>query len=197
MIDILIPCKGFAAGKSRLAPVLTPDARAWLCETLLSRTLAAALAFAGRGGRVAVVSPDRVALDLASSLGALAMEDHGQGLNPSLARANAELAGAGPLIVLPIDLPRIVPAALEALVASDYEAALAPDLARTGTNALGLGRAARVDFPFAFGEASFANHCAIARARRLAVRTVADERLGFDLDTPFDLLRLSASELAL
>lgn len=195
MIDIVIPCKGFAAGKSRLAPALAPDARAWLCETLLSRTLAAALAFAGRGGRVAVVSPDRAALDLASSLGALAIEDHGQGLNPSLALANRDLAGGASLIVLPIDLPRIVPDALEALVACEREVVLAPDLALTGTNALGLGTAARTSFPFAFGEASFATHGALARERSFTVRTVADARLGFDLDTPADLLRLSAGEL--
>lgn len=195
MIDILIPCKGFAAGKSRLAPVLAPDARAWLCETLLSRTLAAALAFTGRGGRVAVVSPDRAVLNLASSLGALAIADHGQGLNPSLALANTELAGGAPLIVLPIDLPRIVPDALEALVAAEHEVVLAPDLARIGTNALGLCKTARAGFAFAFGEASFATHGASAIARGFTVRTVADSRLGFDLDTPTDLLRLSASEL--
>jgi 2-phospho-L-lactate guanylyltransferase len=196
VIDILIPCKGFAAGKSRLAPVLAPDARAWLCETLLSRTLAAALAFTGRGGRVAVVSPERAALDLASALGAIAIEDLGRGLNPSLAEGSARLAGDGAIIILPIDLPSLVPSALEALVANEREVVIAADLAGTGTNALGLGRAVRAHFPFAFGEGSHAAHVAVARHREFAVRTVSDPRLGFDLDTPADLLRLSARELA-
>ena len=36
---ILIPCKSFAAGKSRLAPVLSPEGRDALCRCFLADTV--------------------------------------------------------------------------------------------------------------------------------------------------------------
>ena len=76
-MDILIPCKAFARGKSRLAGVLAPGQRAALCQTLFRHTLAEALA---TGARVAVVAEDTEVADLARTQGALVIADPGSDL---------------------------------------------------------------------------------------------------------------------
>jgi 2-phospho-L-lactate guanylyltransferase len=198
--EIVIPCKRFTAGKSRLSPVLSPAARARLCRGLFRHTVQAALQAVG-AGHVAVVSADAEVLALASRLGARTIAENGQGLDAAIHGANALLtalrtlpdgapAGDAPLpglIVLPIDLPLISAGLLRRTAEQVETAGIAPDAARTGTNLMVLSGGLRRDFPFAYGPESFDLHRRAARARGVEPTVIRHDRLAFDLDRPEDL----------
>lgn len=188
-LDILVPCKPFLHGKSRLAPILPVEERAALCRTLLRRTLRRARAL---GGQIAVVGNDPDVQEEARQAGVLALNEAGQGLNAALASANADLL-LGPvkpaaLLVLPIDLPRAPPAVLRRFLERipPGQAGLAPDRAGTGTNLLFLPPCLRPGFPFAYGEASAHGHRRSIEARQCACQVVRMAGLARDLDTPED-----------
>ncbi|HZC07343.1 MAG TPA: 2-phospho-L-lactate guanylyltransferase [Ktedonobacterales bacterium] len=193
----VIPLNQLDRAKSRLASALTPAERATLALTLAERTLRA-LAEAHTIDRIAVVSPDPVALAWAEAHGAIplrqAVSAHGArsgALNAGLAVARdwATEEGANGLLIALGDLPLLTAAEVRRFTAMTrlYErvVALAPDRARDGTNLL-LARPASLA-PLAYGRGSFARH------RRLALRqgvpVLEYDALGaaFDIDTPADL----------
>lgn len=188
-LHLLIPCKSFATGKSRLAPVLDERSRATLCAGLLRQTLACALALVPAGA-CRLVSSDSEAVALAASAGVGAIGDRGDGLNAALAEARAILRRADPetaLLVLPIDLPRASAVALRRLVALPADVVVAPDRHGLGTNALYLSPAAAGIFDFRFGSGSFAAHRIAAESAGLRFAACADPDLAFDIDDPEDL----------
>lgn len=188
-LNLLIPCKPLAAGKSRLAPVLGEAERRALCADLLRQTLACALALAPASA-CHLVSSDAEAVALAAAAGVGAIADRGFGLNPALAEARAWLRrgdAAAALLVLPIDLPRASAAALRRLMALPAEVVAAPDRHGIGTNALYLSPAAAGRFAFRFGSGSFAAHRDAAGSAGLRFAAGADPDLAFDLDEPEDL----------
>jgi 2-phospho-L-lactate/phosphoenolpyruvate guanylyltransferase len=188
-LRVLIPCKGLAAGKSRLSPVLDDAARAALCACLLRQTLAAALGLVP-AACCHLVSSDPDAAALAAAAGVAVIEDGGGGLNPALTEARRRLRRSDPqaaLLVLPIDLPRASAVALRRLVAVPGAVVAAPDRHGRGTNALYLSPAAAGVIAFRFGEGSFAAHRAAAESAGLSFAASADPDLAFDLDEPEDL----------
>jgi 2-phospho-L-lactate guanylyltransferase len=191
-LDILIPCKPFALGKSRLAPVLSPEAREALCRRLLRLTIRRAREL---GGRVAVAGNDPEVQAEARKAGVIALAEAGCGLNAALASANAALLQDGgegaALLVLPIDLPLARPAALRRfLAAAGGHSAIAPDRAGQGTNLLLLSPGVRPGFDFAYGAGSARRHLASVGAKRAPVRLIEDRRFARDLDEPDDLYAL-------
>lgn len=196
MLFAVVPVKGLAVGKSRLAGTLKSGDRARLNAVLFQRVLESA--FGCREiANVIVVSPDDDALARAVSAGAMALRETGVGgLNGALeeARDLALAGGAGSLLVLPSDLPQAGPGDLRRLFAAlprDSGIAIAPDAQGDGTNALLLRPAGAI--PFCFGPGSFRRHVAAARAARLPCRVVRRRALAFDVDEPADLARLDAN----
>ena len=192
-VAIIIPCRGLAAGKQRLAARLDPAARTQLNQWLLTNTIYAAGAALGEPEQCFVVSPDPIARRVATSLGvAVIDEPPGIGLNAALAlaRLQARQAGATIVIVLPVDLPRLDRHVASDLVARSVQAAaahralIAPDAGATGTNALALD--ARLPFTFGFGLDSCALHYAEASRHGLGVTRYDVPQLAFDLDWPGD-----------
>lgn len=182
-MDILIPCKSFRCGKSRLAAVLTAPAREALCREMLERTLTA---LQGIEARIAIVTDDSEVAALAHAHGAITLPDPGLGLNPAL-RAGADLLGGdAPLVILPTDLPRLTAAALLAAAARPG-ITLVPDRHQDGTNLLVLPAAARRDFAFAYGPGSLARHMAEAARIGQPLTIHHDETLAMDIDTGADL----------
>ena len=188
----IVPVRGLAAGKSRLAPVLDAAERAALNRELLMRTLAVVSGWCGAPQRCIVVSPCSRALALARETGATTVREgtHAVGLNRAvrLGVARAAVQGATHVLILPGDLPYVGADALGALVnaaGSDRRMVLAPDKSGTGTNALLIG--VGTGFEFAFGAASFAAHLAAARHAGLTASIVRHADLEYDLDTPEDL----------
>ena len=189
----IVPIRGLASGKSRLATVLDTGARTALNQWLLARVLEAVDGACGGLTHCIVVSADPAALALACQRGAVAMEDPPDaGLNGAIghARSHALAGGAQRLLVIASDLPEITAAALEDLLAAvgNGEAAVVADESLTGTN--GLLLPADVNLTFAFGGGSLAAHRRSLQQHALPVHLWQDAHLAFDLDTPDDLARL-------
>ena len=192
---VIVPVRGEATGKSRLAPALDPLARARLNRSLLRRTLAAIAAWQGTLARCIVVSPCGRSRASARRLGArvLAEPRPRAGLNRAvmLAADRACRLGADRVLVLPVDLARIDAHALRRLAAlarGRVRAVVAPDTTGSGTNALLV--AARPRFPFVFGPDSLQRHLEHMRERGWEVALCDEPRLRFDLDTPAQLAAL-------
>jgi 2-phospho-L-lactate guanylyltransferase len=186
---IIVPHRGLAAAKTRLAPVLDVGER----EALARRLLQSVLAVARRAcDDVVVISPSAPLGPLVTAAGATLEVQHGMGLNEGLeeARAAAVADGITTLVVLHGDLPNLSVEDVAALVAAIPEGggvAIAPDKAGTGTNGMALRPPEAIGFRF--GAGSHAAHLAAAVEAEVACAEVRRPGLAFDLDTPADLVR--------
>jgi 2-phospho-L-lactate guanylyltransferase len=188
----VLPVKSFARGKSRLAPVMPPPARARIARALCERSLAVLAACPALAGTLVVTDGEEVAR-LARAGGALVLRSDARLAGAvDLGLALLARAGASHALVLMADLPRLTPAAVARLVArlDRHDAAVAPDHALRGTSALLVPAGAPRT---AFGRPdSFARHLARLSRAGLSVAAHRDPRLAFDLDTPADLATLLA-----
>jgi coenzyme F420-0:L-glutamate ligase/coenzyme F420-1:gamma-L-glutamate ligase len=210
-VTVIVPLRSLGGAKTRLNDVLDPAERAELAMRLLRDVIEAARAWGG-ADQVMVVSTDPAVGELAKEMGAEAFLQRTSGMNEGLDEARAALDGdRGTLIVLPADLPAVSAAALERLEAtaldlerdgkaptgSDGQAEdrseewsmvlVVTDRSGEGTNALLLHPPAVI--PFAFGDGSSRAHALAGERAGAAVRTVRDDELSFDVDTPADLER--------
>ena len=182
-VQLIVPVKALASGKSRLAPVLSTSERADLVATLLSHVLEAAATCPGIS-RMTVVSADPEIRDMAAALGADSIADPpGADLNGALEHAVA-LADSAGVLILPADLPLVAPEDIAAVLPDGPGIVIAPDRGDSGTNALALSPPDCI--PFRFGIDSFSAHCEAADRAGLTVRIVRRPGLAFDLDTPAD-----------
>lgn len=195
----VLPVRGIASGKSRLAAVLAAPARAALNRWLLRNTLAVIRQWRGNLRRCVVISPCAEVLTAARRAGAHTVAEPAgtESLNGAVAKgaAFAAAAGAARLMVLPCDLPEITARSLTEFAAAanaPRQLALATDTAGTGTNALLVD--AGDELEFYFGEASCARHRAWAAARGWTSMVCRRPELAFDLDTPRDLARWSGGD---
>jgi 2-phospho-L-lactate guanylyltransferase len=192
----LVPLRGLEDAKTRLGAELDPEERLELVIAMAGRTLAAARDARGISGTV-LVTADPAAAELAATFGARTIVQRLPGLNAALieARAVAIEQGATAILVLPIDLPAVSAAALEALLGAASGAAepppdrpvvlAVPDRHGRGTNALLVSPPGAID-P-AFGEGSLLAHAeAAAAAGATFVRH--EGPLTLDVDTGADLL---------
>jgi 2-phospho-L-lactate guanylyltransferase len=186
---IVVPHRGLEAAKTRLAPVLSPAARADLSRELLTRVLHAVGEAAGARCAL-VITPDDRLREVTEPLGVRLLVQHGMGLNSGLeeARRLALDERVDVLAVLHGDLPMLTSADIRALLAAvppPPGVAIAPDRAGTGTNGLAIRPPSAI--PFRFGAGSFAAHAAAAADAGASLAVVRRPGLGFDLDTPDDL----------
>lgn len=188
----IIPIGALEGAKSRLGAVLDAEERLDLTLRLARRTIAAAVATAGIA-EVIVITPDDAVRTLAAELGARPIRQRDSGLNRGIvaARGEALATGAEAMLVLPIDLPDISPAAIEAIIATlDARpagplVAIVPDRHERGTNALLVAPPDAIEV--CFGGDSAAAHAEAARAAGARL-VVLGGPLTLDLDTPDDLL---------
>ena len=205
-IYAIIPVKPFANGKARLAPVLSPEARAALCQRLFEHVLDAACAAVGLD-EIVVVSADDTVRVIGAARGAACIDEPlpGKtgpdqkgldGLNTALAIGRQEAVArlASTILVLPADLAFVTAEDIGALIAAGIGArgpgvAIAPDEARDGTNALLLSPPDLIGF--SFGPGSFEAHCAAAVTAGTNPFVIERPGLGFDVDAPEDLSRIA------
>jgi coenzyme F420-0:L-glutamate ligase/coenzyme F420-1:gamma-L-glutamate ligase len=190
----VVPAKQFGAAKQRLAHALAPAARADLARAMLEDVLTA---LAGAGlDRVLVVTPDADAAALAERHGATVLaEPESQGHTQAVARglARARELGATRLLTVPGDLPCLTGDEVRRILAACGPAPAAvfvPSRSRLGTNAACLAPPDAV--PLRFGEPSFTDHLAAARARGLDPVVLELPGAGLDIDRPEDLAELLA-----
>lgn len=187
-VRIIVPHRGLAAAKTRLAPVLDDAERQALAARLLERVLSVAREACGD---VVVISPSDALGPLVAAAGARLVHQLGLGLNAGLeqARRAAIADGVDTLIVLHGDLPNLSTDDIAALLVAVPAAgvAIAPDRGGSGTNGLALRPPDAIAFRFGVG--SLAAHHAAAEAAEVPIVEVHRPGLAFDLDTPADLAR--------
>jgi 2-phospho-L-lactate guanylyltransferase len=185
----ILPVKPLARAKSRLARALKAPTRAALVRSIFSRTLDVIAHVPHIDGAI-VVSRDLTILELARQRNAITLMESDSGLNPALTQAAhwAAQHHARSVIVIPVDLPLITAADLDALLDRAVEErclVIAPDRHEDGTNVL-LARPPDA-IHFAYGAASFNAHRAQAIARGLIVHEYRSPTTAFDIDVPDDL----------
>jgi 2-phospho-L-lactate guanylyltransferase len=188
-VRIIVPHRGLAAAKTRLAPVLDDGEREALARRLLEQVLSVAHEACGD---VVVITPSEALEPLVAGSGARLVVQRGMGLNAGLEQARGEAIANGvtTLVILHGDLPNLLTDDVAALLDALPEAggvAIAPDRAGTGTNALAVRPPDAI--PLRFGVGSFAAHLEAAEAARVPLVEVHRPGLAFDLDTPADLAR--------
>lgn len=187
----IVPVKPLNRAKSRLAAVLSPEARVRLAIRMLEHTLVALNESAAVSG-VLVISRDNRALVVARKHRARTVQESGQPeLNIALERASQVITSwnAQAALVLPADLPLIIPEDVRELVKLGrfhQSVVIVPDHNSQGTNGMLLRPPGL--FPFMFGENSLALHTAAAEAAGADVHLYRSERMMLDVDTPEDLL---------
>jgi 2-phospho-L-lactate/phosphoenolpyruvate guanylyltransferase len=188
---ILIPCKAFASGKSRLSSVLSPERRDRLCRSFLVNTVHFAADLVGKG-HIYVVSSNSEVAALASELGVGCEGEADIDLNSALTCSIARILERKPeqsshdILILPIDLVRSSPTAITPVIAAQADAVVVPDRLEQGTNLLRLRGDAALKFRFQYGDDSFSRHRTEAEGLGLKTEILRDPSLGFDVDTPAD-----------
>jgi 2-phospho-L-lactate guanylyltransferase len=142
-VEVIIAVKRLGAAKTRLAPVLSADARENVVLAMLVDTINAASAVPSVHA-ITVVTPDEVAAATARGLGARVLADptpdgHRNPLNNALAAAaRAVRVSASNIVVLQGDLPALQPPELaEAIAAArHHQRSFVGDRHGTGTSAL-------------------------------------------------------------
>lgn len=180
--NVVIPVKGYGAGKSRLARTLGDRRRAALVRALVERTVERAAAAAGPGA-VSVLSPDPQVLRTARARGVDAVLQRGRGLNQGLREIGLRLAPVRTVIV-PSDIPALEAADVAAHLGVDG-VGISPDRLRRGTNLLSVP--APDAMPFRFGADSFRVHRRLARRLGLPLTVLDRPNVRLDLDGPRDL----------
>jgi 2-phospho-L-lactate guanylyltransferase len=191
IVFAIVPVGALDGGKSRLGDVLDAEERHDLVLRLADATIRSAVATPDIEETI-VITPDETVRALALVARARPIRQRSRGLNAGLreARAEAIAGGATAVLILPIDLPRVTPAALTAIIATLRDdpgplVAIVPDQPRRGTNALLLAPPDVIDVHF--GGDSRAAHVAAAAAAGARIVEL-DGPLRQDLDTADDLL---------
>ncbi len=190
---VVVPMKPLAESKSRLASDLSHSRRALLSAAMLVQVLQASRGLP-QVIDVLVVGGDETVEAIADRCGARWQQERTSGLNGALAQVFDDApSGIAATTFLPGDLPLVEPADIAALVSASEDGTklvLAPDGREKGTNAILVPAA--VNFTPMLGPDSFARHLAQASERGWPTAVCRRPSLGFDLDTPADLLRLLA-----
>ncbi|MBK5109968.1 MAG: 2-phospho-L-lactate guanylyltransferase [Thermoleophilia bacterium] len=190
----VVTAKQFGEAKQRMVGSVDPGLRRDLVEAMLGDVLEAVVG-SRMIGEILVVTGEPAAAALAESCGAEVVSDPG-GIGHSAAAVlgvkRALERGAETVILLPGDCPLLKPRELDHLltgVPSPF-ATVVPDRHGTGTNSLVLSPPDAIE-P-SFGEGSCARHLDSARAAGVPGVTEELAGLALDLDTPADIVALTA-----
>ena len=185
---IAVPVKSLARAKTRLAPKLSALERGALTLAMLEDVLDATEEVPG--WETWVVSPDEVALEVASRRGVRAIAETKSSLANAIRQVEilARDVEADALTILPGDLPLVTPEALHEALRTLGAVVLARSGDGSGTSLL-LRRPPRA-IPARFGPDSFRRHMELAAERGLPASVIERTELAFDLDTPGDILTL-------
>ena len=195
-VHAVVPVKNLGNVKQRLAGVLGQPERTALFRAMLEDVLEA-LAGASSLAGIALVTRDDEAIALAERYGAECLiEPENRGHTAAVEFAARALAdrGAGALLQVPGDIPRVTSEEIEEVIAAHAPApavTIAPSRDFRGSNAV-LCSPPDV-FPFRFGDDSFYPHLAAARGIAVEPTVIELPGIGLDIDTPDDLEAFLAS----
>ena len=184
-----VPVKDLVNAKQRLVPALSAPERRELARAMLEDVLEAMVA--ALPGAVLVVTTDPEAQALSRAAGAECLiESANRGHTAAVAFAQREAAARGMarFLTLPGDVPCVTAEEVSTLCRALDDGpgvVFVPSRSGLGTNAALLGPPDTM--PLTFGEPSFQNHLAAARAAGLSPRVVHLPGVGLDVDAPDDL----------
>lgn len=183
----LIPVKGFARSKQRLAPLLSPDERTALAVAMFQDVLAAVTTARGVDS-VCIVTADPDARRLANEAGATVIgerEPRNESASVDFGAARCAEMGTGSVLILPADMPLLATADVEAVLAAAPEGpgvVIVPSADELGSNA--ILRTPPDAIPSRFGHGSFERHQREAAVRGLSCRVLRLPRIALDVDEP-------------
>lgn len=195
MRALLLPVKRIENAKQRLASLLSPAQRQGLMAAMRDDMFAAAAA-ATAPARVFVVTNDAAAMAAAERRGWTVLHETQQiSESASVDDASARCAALGvtALLRLPLDLPLVTGADIDAVFAAPLPARgvlMVPSRDGSGTNA--ILRAPPALFGSQFGPGSYAKHRAAAAAVGVMPVELRNPRIEMDVDDPDDLRALRA-----
>jgi len=192
--SVLIPAKGFANAKQRLAPHLCVVEREILAESMLRNVLEQVRAVQGIQATY-VVTADSAVTRMARCVGAQVIreqDERGETEAVTFAVAQMKQNGIETVLILPGDLPLLRSRDVESILeqaprdhATFPFALLVPSRDRMGTNALLLSPPDAITPRFGFD--SFCYHLSEASAKRLHLQVLENERVALDIDHLQDL----------
>lgn len=187
-IFAIIPVKKLDEAKSRLSPLLANKERKDFCLKMLEDVLRSVKSMEGISQTV-VVSKDPVVRQAAETFEAVFLEERKTGMNQAVSEAIdwCIQKEATSVLVLPADIPLIVPMDLDMILSSGEGVSIvvSPSRSGEGTNALLLTPPDVT--PTFFGPLSFRKHVEEAKKRKLSFCILRSSRISFDVDTVRDL----------
>ena len=188
----LLPFKGAAGAKRRLAAVLTAREREGLVLAMVRDVLEALVSSASLAG-VLVVSRDPIAQELAREFAAEVYADNADDLSGAVWEASRfarSARGASGTLFVPGDVPLIRADDVDAVLAHHDRVTLVPDANDIGTNA--AASSPPNAFEYLFDGKSFKPHIASARRAGIEARIVRRAAFGLDVDTVAELIEVAA-----
>lgn len=186
---VAVPVKDLADAKQRLVPALAPAQRRALAAAMLEDVLTA-LAGA-RVDAVWVVTRDSAVIALAHRFAVTIVsevENRGHTAAVAAAQARAQAEGVAVFATIPGDVPCVTAHEIDALLdAAAASPAVVLAASRSGIGTNGVALAPPDAMPLRFGEPSFQQHAAAAKARGLTPRLLDLPGLALDVDGPEDL----------
>ena len=197
MDALLIPVKDLRRAKQRLAPHLSQQDRTSLAHAMFE-DFCAAIMGARLPEKVFVVTSYQPAIEVAAANGwEVILEEKQESESASVDFASRICAARGvtSLARVPIDLPLITAADVDALFEANRGAAARPNIiivpSRCGTGTNALLRTPPTLFPSHFGPNSFPKHLAEAKNCGARATILHNERLELDVDDWEDLKALA------
>lgn len=191
----IVPVKG-KDHKSRLSGEMGAEDRVKLCRLLLLDVLRT-ITLADVSADMFVVSSSQEMLDLSRKEGAQTIkEDRDGGVNRAVELASRKLGEYQELVVLPADLPLLLPADLRraiALKTAGMEVVISPSSSFNGTNMLIFSR--QSPLKLSYDRDSFWNHLADAADQGLSVAVYATKGILVDVDTYQDVVEVVKTRL--
>ena len=186
---VVIPVKSFKKGKSRLRAFFGRQDLYALNYNLFVQTLET-VKNAACFNQSLVVSRDLHAQAVAREYGLeICPEGQPSSLNLAISQAMQWILehGGGRVLVLPTDLPKLMPEDVQKTkeLIPESGVLIVPDHFYRGTNALGMSSPELIDA--AYGTNSFHNHSLQAQQKALYLRVYYNQAIMHDLDTEPDL----------
>lgn len=189
----IVPVKMLESSKQRLSYILTSGERARLSEAMLIDVLGALCN--SIVSKVMVVSNDIRVMKIAEDFGALIVKEEEQlGVNSAIALTNNLCKGCDACIVIPHDLPFVLPSDIDMICTSAMDKrsiVITPSQRFDGTNAL-LRRPSDV-IETHYDEDSYKLHLNKAREKHISVKIILNKRLMVDIDEPGDVTQIMES----
>jgi len=194
VIFAVLPVKSPKNAKQRLSGFLSALQRETLARILYRQTLAA-LCQAKGIDQVAVVTSDSEVAEHARRSGTVVLDENEQlshSVSADVACLRAIELGATTVLLVPIDVPLVVPADFSRLAAAAQPGLIVvPSADGTGTNA--LARTPPDVIESRFGPGSCRAHLDQARSKNVHTEVLRLRGLMFDIDTPEDVAEFLAS----